>query len=78
MQNILNQFPAAQMEEPTQQQPRGAELLFCFDVVPPPTTLAQHETNSGSTSCFYWAANIKPRTGGKLQRQLQRHLVTLS
>ena len=47
MQDILYQFPGAQMEEPTHQRPRGAELLFCSDVGPPPTTLAQHETNSG-------------------------------
>ena len=40
------------MEESTHQRTRGAELLFGFDVGPPPTTLAQHETNSGSTFCF--------------------------
>ena len=34
------------MEEPTHQQQRGAELLFCFYVGPPPTTLSQRETNS--------------------------------
>ena len=39
------------------QRPRGAELLFCFDIGPPPTTPDQHEFNSGSTSCFYCAAN---------------------
>ena len=38
------------MEEPTHQRPRGAELLFWFDVWSPPTTLAQHETDSGSQS----------------------------
>ena len=58
--------------------PRGAELLFCFDVGPPPTTLAQHETNSGSSSCFYRAANTKRHPDLEpavyLQRQLQRHL----
>ena len=27
------------MEEPTNQRSRGAELLFCFDIGPPPTTL---------------------------------------
>ena len=32
VQNILNQFPGAQTEEPTHQRPRGSELLFCFDV----------------------------------------------
>ena len=57
MQDILNQFPGAQMEEPIHQRPCGAELLFCFDVGPLPTMLAQHETNSGPISCFYWAAN---------------------
>ena len=57
MQNILNQFPGAQMKQPTHQQQRGAEPLFRLDVKPTPMTLAQHETNSGSTSCVYWAAN---------------------
>ena len=28
-----------------------------FYVWPPPTTLAKHKTNSGSTSCIHWAAN---------------------
>ena len=35
VQDILSQFPMAQMEEPTHQGPRGAELLFCFDVAGP-------------------------------------------
>ena len=34
------------MEQLTHQPPRGAEVLFCFDVGQLPTTLAHHETNS--------------------------------
>ena len=66
------------MEEPTHPRPRGAELLYCFNVGPPPTTLAQHET-SWSTSCLYSAANTNrhPDVGpaANLQRKFQRHLI---
>ena len=67
-----------QLEEPTHQLTRGAELLF-FYVRPLPTATAQHETNSGSTYCFHWAGNtdrhldLEPAVS--LQWQLQRHLV---
>ena len=69
------------MEEPTHQRPGGAELLFCFDGGPSPTTLAQHEPKSGSTSCFHWAANTNrhPDLEPSLnrQQQLQRHLIRM-
>ena len=58
---------------------RGAELLSCFDFGSPSTTLAHHEANSGSTSCFYLAAStnrhpyLEPALS--LQRQLKRHLI---
>ena len=76
MQDILNQSPGTQMEDPTHQRPRGAELLFCFDVGPLPTTLAQHETNSGPISCFYRTANTSRHSdlepAVSLEPQLQR------
>ena len=60
VQNILKQLKGAQIE----QRPHGAEPLFCFHVGPVPTTLAQHENNSGSTCC----------ASDTMQRQVQCHL----
>ena len=62
-----------------EQRPRSAEPLFCFHVGPPPTTLDQHENNSGSMSCVYWAANTfrypNSEQAVRKQPQLQRHLI---
>ena len=62
-----------------EQRPRFAGPLFCFHAGPPPTTLDQHENNSGSMSCVYWAANTfrypNPEQAVRKQPQLQRHLI---
>ena len=68
------------LEMPTHQRPRDFGTLFWFDVGPPSTTLVQHQTNSGATSCVYRAANtnrhLNIESAVRVTRILQRHLLT--